>query len=101
MASDAEKRYLGVPVETDLELSAGSGCDECNHTGYVGRTAVHEILVMTSAIRNELASGGNTETIRKIAKAEGMKTLLDNLQELVLDGTTTVAELRRTYSEVM
>lgn len=39
------------------------------------------------------------ETIRKIARSEGMKTLLDNLRELVLDGTTSVAELRRTYSD--
>jgi type II secretory ATPase GspE/PulE/Tfp pilus assembly ATPase PilB-like protein len=54
---------------------------------------------MSPEIRDNLASGGNTETIRKIAKSEGMKTLLDNLRELVLNGTTTLAELRRTYSE--
>ena len=41
------------------------------------------------------------KTIRKIAKEEGMTTLLDNLKELVLDGTTSMEELRRTYSEVV
>ena len=55
--------------------------------------------MMSPAIRDELANGGNTETVRKIARSEGMKTLLDNLRELVLDGTTTLSELRRTYSE--
>ena len=51
------------------------------------------------AIRDELAGGGNTESIRRLAKQEGMTTLLDNLRELVLNGTTTISELRRTYSE--
>ena len=99
IASTAEKQLLGIPDEQQLELISSQGCEECNYTGYIGRTAVHEILVMSPAIRDNLASGGNTETIRKIAREEGMKTLLDNLRELVLDGTTTVAELRRTYSE--
>lgn len=98
-ASDAEKQYLGVEPGEELTLASAQGCEECNYTGYMGRTAVHEILMMSSAIRDDLSNGGNTETIRKIAKREGMKTLLDNLKELVLDGTTTMAELRRTYSE--
>ena len=98
-ASAAEKQFLGVPLDEELELSNAQGCDECNYTGYMGRTAVHEILVMSSAIRDNLSAGGNTESIRKIARGEGMKTLLDNLRELVIDGTTTLAELRRTYSE--
>ena len=99
MASDAEKQYLGVPPEEEIQLLNAQGCEECNFTGYIGRTAVHEILMMSPAIRDNLASGGNTETVRRIAKSEGMKTLFDNLRELVLDGTTTLSELRRTYSE--
>ena len=98
-ASIAEKQFLGVPVEENTELYSAQGCEECNYSGYIGRTAVHEILMMSSAIRDDLASGGSTESIRRIARQEGMKSLLDNLKELVLDGTTTLAELRRTYSE--
>lgn len=98
-ASDAEKQFLGIPPEEEIELRSSQGCEECNYTGYIGRTAVHEILMMSPAIRDNLASGGNTETVRRIAREEGMKTLLDNLRELVLDGTTTLSELRRTYSE--
>ena len=98
-ASAAEKQLLGVSLDEEIELSYAQGCEECNYTGYMGRTAVHEILVMSPAIRDNLSAGGNTESIRKIARGEGMKTLLDNLRELVLDGTTSVSELRRTYSE--
>jgi type IV pilus assembly protein PilB len=98
-ATPAEKQFLGIPLDSEIQLRSAQGCEECNYTGYMGRTAVHEILMMSPEIRDNLASGGNTETIRKIAKSEGMKTLLDNLRELVLNGTTTLAELRRTYSE--
>ena len=98
-ASNAEKQFLGVPAEENIDLYNAQGCEECNYTGYIGRTAVHEILMMSSAIRDYLAAGGSTESIRRIARQEGMKSLLDNLKELVLDGTTTLAELRRTYSE--
>ena len=98
-ASVAEKQFLGAPLDENVELISAQGCEECNYTGYMGRTAVHEILMMSSAIRDDLAAGGSTESIRRIARQEGMKSLLDNLRELVLDGTTTLAELRRTYSE--
>ena len=98
-ASIAEKQFLGAPVDEEVTLYSAHGCEDCNYTGYMGRTAVHEILVMSSAIRDDLSSGGNTDSIRRIARQEGMKTLLDNLRELVLNGTTTLAELRRTYSE--
>ena len=100
-ASSADKRHLGVDPEEELTLYSAQGCEECNYTGYSGRTAVHEILVMSPEIRDNLASGGNTDSIRKIARSQGMKTLLDNLREVVLDGTTTIAELRRTFSEVV
>ena len=98
-ASAEEKAFLGVTENHDLELFRSTGCDLCNNVGYNGRTAVHEILMMSSAIRDDLVAGGSTESIRRIAKAEGMTTLLDNLKELVLDGTTTLDELHRTYSE--
>ena len=101
IASSADKRHLGVDPEEELTPYSAQGCEECNYTGYSGRTAVHEILVMSPEIRDNLASGGNTDSIRKIARSQGMKTLLDNLREVVLDGTTTIAELRRTFSEVV
>ena len=98
-ATDAEKQFLGLPADEVYKLKSAQGCEECNYSGYIGRTAVHEVLMMSSAIRDNLANGGSTETIRKIAKSEGMKTLLDNLRELVINGVTTMDELRRTYSE--
>jgi predicted small secreted protein len=69
------------------------GCGKTNPPA--GSDAATEAtLTGTSA-----TTGGSTESIRRIARQEGMKSLLDNLKELVLDGTTTLSELRRTYSE--
>lgn len=100
-ATVAEKQQLGVDTETELTLYEAQGCDECHYTGYMGRTAVHEVLMMSPAIRDELSGGGNTETVRKLAQKEGMTSLLDNLHRLVLAGTTSLSELRRTYSEAL
>ena len=100
-ATAAEKQQLGVTVDRELSLYEAQGCDECHYTGYVGRTAVHEVLMMSPAIRDELAAGGNTESVRELAKREGMISLSENLRRLVLAGTTSMAELRRTYSETM
>lgn len=98
-AGPREKKILGREQNEDITLYRAIGCEECNNTGYSGRTAVHEILMMSAAIRDNLAEGGTTESVRRIAREEGMKTLLDNLRELVLDGTTTLDEMSRTYSE--
>lgn len=98
-ADAEEKRLLGVDPLEELYIYKAKGCDECNKTGYRGRTAVHEILMMSPAIRDDLANGGSTESVGRIAKEEGMKTLRDNLQELVIMGITSVDEMRRTYSE--
>ena len=100
-ATAAEKQQLGVAMDRELSLYEAQGCDECHYTGYVGRTAVHEVLMMSPAIRDELAAGGNTESVRELAKREGMISLSENLRRLVLAGTTSMAELRRTYSETM
>ena len=100
-ATAAEKQQLGVDSESELTLYQAQGCDECHYTGYIGRTAVHEVLMMSPAIRDELSGGGNTETVRKLAKREGMTPLLDNLRRLVIAGTTSMDELRRTYSETL
>lgn len=88
-------------MDRELSLYEAQGCDECHYTGYMGRTAVHEVLMMSPAIRDELAAGGNTESVRELAKREGMISLSENLRRLVLAGTTSMAELRRTYSETM
>ena len=69
------------------------GCPSCNHTGYRGRTATFEILSMNNKIRDAINSKDFTsEKLRQVCKEEGLKTILEDCKELVLNGTTSVEE---------
>lgn len=92
-ASEEEKRILGVP-EIGM-LYKGTGCQQCNFTGYKGRRAVHEMLVLDQTIRHLINTGALYETIKEYCLQNGMQTLKDNMKELVVKGETTIEELVR------
>lgn len=79
----------------------GAGCKLCNHTGYRGRIAVHEVLVIDKTIRKMIVDGKNKDEIFEYAReTQGMRTLKDDLIQLVEQGVTTDEELLRlTYGE--
>ena len=80
-------------------LYRGEGCNYCNNTGYKGRTAIHEIMVVNREIRELIDRRATTDQLRQMAARFGTKTLRESCIELVLDGTTTTAELTKvTYS---
>lgn len=89
----AEMSFMHV-FETQ-DVYKGTGCPNCNNTGYKGRIAIHEILVMNKKIKELVDSRATTEQIRAEAIRSGTKTLKDSCIELVLNGTTTVDELIR------
>jgi type IV pilus assembly protein PilB len=71
------------------------GCEYCNHTGYKGRTAVHEILKVDEDIRKEILKGSSADTIREVAIKKGMRTLYQNGLLKVKKGITDIAEVER------
>ena len=80
-------------------LFRGVGCPECNGSGYKGRTAIHEILVVTREIRELIDRRATTDQIRTVSMRQGTTTLMETCIKLVLDGITTTAEmLKVTYS---
>ncbi len=66
---------LGIEYSPELLLYRPVGCDECNKTGYSGRTALHELLVATPKIKRLIVSGAPVEEILKAGISEGMRTL--------------------------
>ncbi len=68
------------------------GCDECRHTGYMGRTAIYEILKMNSTLRDNISSQTDLDTLREIAIKTGMRTLKIGAAQKVADGLTTLEE---------
>ncbi len=71
----------------------GTGCPECNGSGYKGRTAIHEILVVTKEIRELIDRRASDDQIRTVAGRQGTTTLMDACIELVLQGITTTQEM--------
>ena len=91
--SEEEKGLLG---EQNVEfLYKGTGCQQCNFTGYKGRRAVHEMLVLDQTIRRLINKGALQESIKSYCLEKGMQTLRDNMKELVIKGETTIEELVR------
>jgi general secretion pathway protein E len=71
------------------------GCDKCGHTGYHGRVGVYELLETTEQIRAQIHNRASEAEIRNSAQATGMKTMREDGERWLLDGTTTPAELLR------
>jgi type IV pilus assembly protein PilB len=76
-------------------LAYGKGCDQCFHTGYRGRTAICEIMRIDPAIRRAILENASTATVRERAVQGGMRTLREAGLRAVLDGVTTLEEVRR------
>jgi type IV pilus assembly protein PilB len=83
------------PEDKNIKLIKAHGCNSCYHTGYHGRRAIYEIVVVSSRIRGMIASGDSDDQIKQQAIEEGMKTLCATGAEQVLNGITTLAELLR------
>ena len=73
----------------------GKGCDKCNNTGYRGRVAVFEIMMMSDRIRELLTQRASTSAIRQIAREQGMRTMRESGLLKIYDGVTTIEEVVR------
>ena len=68
----------------------GQGCNFCAQTGYLERIGVYEMMPITDAIRDLIVDRATHEEIRKVARAEGMRTLQEEAARLVEAGVTTL-----------
>lgn len=94
-----ELQQIGLPKETKT-LWYGEGCDHCYHSGYKGRHGIYELMTVNYAIQKQIASSCDAVEMRKIAMQQGMKTLRDHGQDLVLQGITTITEVLRITKEI-
>ena len=92
-ASESDQQLLGCQKGT--QLGRGRGCQVCGFTGYQGRTAIYELLLVTEKIQKYIHQGVTTETIKQCAREEGMQTLEEHLYRLVITGQTTTKEYKR------
>jgi type IV pilus assembly protein PilB len=86
---------LDPDVYHDQVFYEAAGCDECGGTGFLGRTAVDELLDMTDRIRQMILERRPTGEIKQAAREEGMTFLRDSALEKVFAGVTTLREINK------
>ncbi len=94
-ATRGEKQYLRQPLEQELLLEEGSGCEYCHGSGYKGRLAVQELLLVDAIIRNLISRKAEEKALLAVASQQGFIDLFQDAVTKVLQGRTTVAELVR------
>ena len=77
------------------EFYMNVGCDACNHTGYRGRTAIHELLDMSDNIKELIVARRPGSEIRRAAEKEGLSSLRESAVKKVFVGQTTLHEINR------
>jgi type IV pilus assembly protein PilB len=75
-------------------LARGRGCLACRQTGYHGRTALFEVLELNRPVRRMVIDGMNEDQIKQRAVTEGMLTLRKHGVQKILEGITTMDEVR-------
>jgi type II secretory ATPase GspE/PulE/Tfp pilus assembly ATPase PilB-like protein len=82
----------GRPIEIEI-------CKDCAGVGYLGRTSIFEMMVVTDEIRGALKKQANLDTVRKVARAGDHRTLQDEGILLVAQGVTSLNELQRVLKQ--
>jgi len=73
----------------------GAGCSHCQHTGFRGRKAVFELMTMNSTLREMTFRREPSQHLRRQARLLGMKTLVEDASDKVLEGVTSLSEAHR------
>src|ERR1700756_2937979 len=95
--SDTELIESGLRPEENRGrvFYANVGCDGCNHTGYRGRTAIHELLDLSDNIREMIVERRPGSEVRRAAEAEGLTSLRESALKKVFAGVSTLHEINR------
>ena len=91
--TEEESKITGLPVGTVTKEA--KGCLNCGNTGYSGRVAIYEFVLVTKELRSAILSGKSNDELIDIAKKQGMVSLKDSCQELLLNGITSIREATR------
>jgi general secretion pathway protein E len=99
--TDEELRRLGVPelAVRDAVVLHAKGCERCMGTGYLGRSAIYELMLVDDRIRSLILKNADSNTIKRTALENGMTTLRMDGARRVLAGATTIEELLRVTEE--
>ncbi len=94
---EAELRRYDVLsfVSPPLRLWRGAGCDDCRQTGYRGRQAIYEVMIVDESFHGAIVDEAPMAELERIARAGGMRSMLEDGLAKALEGLTTVEEVLR------
>jgi general secretion pathway protein E len=99
LPAEEELKEIGLTSEQVREASGGmlykpAGCEQCNKTGYRGRSGIYEVMLIDDDIRQLVLKNVDSGTIKRQAvTSKGMRTLMDDGAVKVLKGVTSIAEV--------
>jgi general secretion pathway protein E len=90
-----EQSGLILPLTADWTYSAGRGCAQCRGTGYKGRVAIGELLVLNDELREAIVTRAPARRLKELAQADGAELIRTAALDLVKRGQTTLMEANR------
>ena len=97
--ADEELELLGIKQESPnlkkMRFYKPIGCPDCMNTGYKGRTAVFEILILNAKLRAKFRDRLTEEELREAAISSGFRPMAWDCRRLVCEGVTTVSEVAK------
>ncbi len=99
MAEMVEEMRLAQFADGPVILHRPRGCEQCDGTGYRGRLAIHEFLVVSDDIRRLVMNHAQARQIEEIALKEGMYTMYEDGLRKAVAGLTTIEEVLRVTSD--
>ncbi len=88
-------KELGLSSADEARVFQARGCDKCNGTGFFGRTAIYEMLLIDDPIKELILRRAPSGEIKKLAHARGMMTLFQDGLRKIVSGLTTPEEVLR------
>jgi type IV pilus assembly protein PilB len=91
-------KELGLDEDKQKQLFKGKGCKECFDSGFKGRIGIYELLEMDDGLQNLISNNPTIDTLQNYLKEKGYRTLREFGYNKVLEGLTTIGEVRRVTS---
>lgn len=89
------RHYFHDETFPEVTFYRGKGCYQCRHTGFLGRVAFHELVIINDEMREVIARGGSHRSLAELAVGAGYRSLrYDGLKKVLL-GLTTLDEIER------
>ena len=90
-----EESRLNIAAHASYEFRVGRGCKHCRGTGYKGRKAVGELLVLNDEIREAIIARAPVRQLKELATRGGVRLIRESALELVRTGHSTLEEVNR------